>query len=359
VKSHDPVVIVSAVRTPLGRYLGELASVSAPALGAHVIRHALQRAQLGADRVDEVLMGCVLPAGQGPGSGKRGRMSSRSDETHEMRHIGLARLLAGEGAQIGGEVADARLDRFLEVEHVIADLHVVKHARPDEGVLPVIAVAAVHIADGGEALVVGLVDQAPHIVGAPGPFAHGKVEPRVEQPLVAYVTSRGSLQDPVYLYGSQATIALKTGGGQRIVDSGMQIIHGDRVYPTEKWDTVTLVELGHVPLDIVTTAGLAKTLVLDVVSKPDDFVITAPKEMPSVLTTGAETQFCMYGTSEGRYLANATWTWTVTNANWDSSNGLGDEVPGCVRVRPTTPGQRVEITANVAGATKTLAFDVI
>jgi len=65
VKPHDPVVIVSAVRTPLGRYLGELGSVSAPALGAHVIRHALQRAQLAADRIDEVLMGCVLPAGQG------------------------------------------------------------------------------------------------------------------------------------------------------------------------------------------------------------------------------------------------------------------------------------------------------
>ena len=64
-KTNDPVVIVAAVRTPLGRYLGELAAVSAPALGAHVIRHALQRAQLAPQRVDEVLMGCVLPAGLG------------------------------------------------------------------------------------------------------------------------------------------------------------------------------------------------------------------------------------------------------------------------------------------------------
>jgi acetyl-CoA C-acetyltransferase len=61
----DPVVIVAAARTPLGRFQGDLASVQAPVLGAHVIRAAMDRANLSPDRVDEVLMGCVLPAGQG------------------------------------------------------------------------------------------------------------------------------------------------------------------------------------------------------------------------------------------------------------------------------------------------------
>jgi acetyl-CoA C-acetyltransferase len=61
----DPVVIVAAARTPLGRFLGELGGLSAPALGAHVIRAALERARLAPARVDEALMGCVLPAGQG------------------------------------------------------------------------------------------------------------------------------------------------------------------------------------------------------------------------------------------------------------------------------------------------------
>lgn len=61
----DPVVIVSAARTPLGRFQGELAALAAPALGAHVMKAALQRAALSPERVDEVLMGCVLPAGQG------------------------------------------------------------------------------------------------------------------------------------------------------------------------------------------------------------------------------------------------------------------------------------------------------
>ena len=61
----DPIVIVSAVRTALGRFQGDLSPVTAPALGAHVIRAALERANLPPDSVDEVLMGCVLPAGQG------------------------------------------------------------------------------------------------------------------------------------------------------------------------------------------------------------------------------------------------------------------------------------------------------
>ena len=63
--NSDPVVIVAAARTPLGRFQGELSALSAPQLGAHVIRAALDRAKLAPDRVDEALMGCVLPAGQG------------------------------------------------------------------------------------------------------------------------------------------------------------------------------------------------------------------------------------------------------------------------------------------------------
>lgn len=61
----DPIVIVAAARTPLGRFLGALAPVTAAGLGAVAIRAALERGGVPADRVDEVLMGCVLPAGQG------------------------------------------------------------------------------------------------------------------------------------------------------------------------------------------------------------------------------------------------------------------------------------------------------
>ena len=63
--ASDPVVIVSAARTPLGRFQGELSPFSAHKLGSHVIGAAVERARLSPDRIDEVLMGCVLPAGQG------------------------------------------------------------------------------------------------------------------------------------------------------------------------------------------------------------------------------------------------------------------------------------------------------
>jgi acetyl-CoA C-acetyltransferase len=63
--TSDPVVIVSAVRTPLGRFQGDLSSFSGHNLGSHAIGAALERAKLSPEQIDEVLMGCVLPAGQG------------------------------------------------------------------------------------------------------------------------------------------------------------------------------------------------------------------------------------------------------------------------------------------------------
>ncbi|MFN3617575.1 MAG: acetyl-CoA C-acyltransferase [Aquabacterium sp.] len=68
-RSTDPVVVVSAVRTPMGGFQGSLASLAAPALGATVLRAALARAPWQPDEATaaqgEVLMGCVLPAGLG------------------------------------------------------------------------------------------------------------------------------------------------------------------------------------------------------------------------------------------------------------------------------------------------------
>ena len=61
----DPIVIVSAARTPMGGFQGELKSFAAPELGAAAIRAAVERAGLRPEEVQEVIMGCVLPAGQG------------------------------------------------------------------------------------------------------------------------------------------------------------------------------------------------------------------------------------------------------------------------------------------------------
>jgi acetyl-CoA C-acetyltransferase len=59
------VVIAQAARTPIGSFLGELASVPAPKLGSVAIRAALERAGVPAEAVEEVYMGCVLAAGLG------------------------------------------------------------------------------------------------------------------------------------------------------------------------------------------------------------------------------------------------------------------------------------------------------
>ena len=59
------VVIASAVRTPIGKFQGALSGMTAPQLGSHAIRHAVERAGLQPGDVQEVIMGCVLTAGVG------------------------------------------------------------------------------------------------------------------------------------------------------------------------------------------------------------------------------------------------------------------------------------------------------
>ena len=62
---QDPIVIVSAARTPMGAFQGAFAGLSGPQLGAVAIKAAVERAGIDANLVEEVLMGCVLPAGVG------------------------------------------------------------------------------------------------------------------------------------------------------------------------------------------------------------------------------------------------------------------------------------------------------
>lgn len=69
-KNDDPIVITSAMRTPLGGFQGALSNLTAAELGATAIKAALEKSALSADDLDagavnEVVMGCVLPAGQG------------------------------------------------------------------------------------------------------------------------------------------------------------------------------------------------------------------------------------------------------------------------------------------------------
>ena len=63
--SADPVVIVSYARTPMGGFQGSLAGASATQLGSAAVRAAVERSGASAEAIDQIFMGCVLPAGLG------------------------------------------------------------------------------------------------------------------------------------------------------------------------------------------------------------------------------------------------------------------------------------------------------
>ena len=61
----NEAVIISAARTPVGKFLGSLKGFSAPELGSIVVRESVKRAGIKPEEVDEVMMGCVSQAGLG------------------------------------------------------------------------------------------------------------------------------------------------------------------------------------------------------------------------------------------------------------------------------------------------------
>jgi acetyl-CoA C-acetyltransferase len=61
----DPVVIVNYARTPMGGFQGALAGASATELGAAAVKSAVERSGVAPERVEQIVMGCVLPAGLG------------------------------------------------------------------------------------------------------------------------------------------------------------------------------------------------------------------------------------------------------------------------------------------------------
>lgn len=73
--------LLSAVRTPIGKYLSSLADVSSPQLGAYAVREAIRRAGVGAERIDEVIMGCVLQAGLGQNPARQAALKAGMPNT--------------------------------------------------------------------------------------------------------------------------------------------------------------------------------------------------------------------------------------------------------------------------------------
>jgi len=79
-KQNQPVIL-SAVRTPIGRLGGALASLTTPELGALVVREALRRAGVAPDAVDEVILGHVIQAGAGPNPARQAAIKAGLPDT--------------------------------------------------------------------------------------------------------------------------------------------------------------------------------------------------------------------------------------------------------------------------------------
>ena len=72
----DPVVIAAAARTPIGGFQGEFKDLTASSLGATAVQQALVRSGLAPDDIEEVILGCVLPAGQGQAPARQAALAA-------------------------------------------------------------------------------------------------------------------------------------------------------------------------------------------------------------------------------------------------------------------------------------------
>lgn len=108
---NDPVVIVSAVRTPMGGFLGDFKDTSAATLGAAAVRAAIERAQLGADQIDEAILGCVLSAGQGQAPARQAVLGAGLDRgtpcttINKMCGSGMKAVMQGHDALLAGSAS--------------------------------------------------------------------------------------------------------------------------------------------------------------------------------------------------------------------------------------------------------------
>ncbi|WP_043618561.1 acetyl-CoA C-acyltransferase [Ensifer sp. ZNC0028] len=105
----DPIVIVSAARTPMGAFQGSLKDLAAPEIGAIALKAALERA--GLDAVDEVLMGNVLPAGIGQNPARQAALGAGlgketpSTTVSKVCGSGMKALMLGHDALLSGSAS--------------------------------------------------------------------------------------------------------------------------------------------------------------------------------------------------------------------------------------------------------------
>lgn len=105
---QDPVVIAGAARTPIGNFLGAFTGVPTPVLGSAAIEAALERGGVSKDDVDEVLMGCVLPAGLGQAPARQAALGAGIPQAagcttvNKMCGSGMKTVMQGHDAILAG-----------------------------------------------------------------------------------------------------------------------------------------------------------------------------------------------------------------------------------------------------------------
>src|ERR1700739_3680383 len=94
--SADPVVIVAYARTPMGGFQGALAGASATELGAAAVKAAIERSGAKGEDVDQILMGCVLPAGLGQAPARQAALKAGLPQSVEATTVNK---MCGSGMQ--------------------------------------------------------------------------------------------------------------------------------------------------------------------------------------------------------------------------------------------------------------------
>lgn len=102
--ANDPVVIVSFARTPMGGFQGAFSGVKATELGATAVKAAVERAGVSADKIDQIYMGCVLPAGLGQAPARQAALGAGLPQSVEATTLNK---MCGSGLQAVMMASDA------------------------------------------------------------------------------------------------------------------------------------------------------------------------------------------------------------------------------------------------------------
>jgi acetyl-CoA C-acetyltransferase len=109
---HDPVVIVSLARTPMGGFQGALGGVKATELGATAVKAAIERAGVSGELVEQIIMGCVLPAGLGQAPARQAAIGAGLPKSVEATTVNK---MCGSGMQAAIMAHDALLAGSAEI----------------------------------------------------------------------------------------------------------------------------------------------------------------------------------------------------------------------------------------------------